>query len=337
MPGPPGHLMTRPSRGRLVGFTVAGAAALAALALVLARPQPLDAWWQFNGPVVRQALVSGLLIGGVYSLVAMGLTLIFGVLGIINFAHGALMALGMYVTFFLFAAFGLDPFVSLLVSVPALFLVGAGLQRFILRRLIGAPAHNQLLATLGLAIFLENAYLVLFSATPRAVQTPYTNGRLLIGDTLISLPRVYAFAAGLLLGLGLYLLLTRTDLGKSIRSAAQERDGAALVGINVPRMEMSAFGLGTAVAGAAGSVIMPFFTVSPTTGEIFNITAFVVVVLGGMGNVLGALAGGVIIGLTEAIGAVFLPGASKQLAVFAVFVLVLLFRPKGIFGGWRAR
>jgi branched-chain amino acid transport system permease protein len=147
------------------------------------------------------------------------------------------------------------------------------------------------------------------------------------------MPRVYACVAGLVLGLGLYLLLTRTDLGKSIRSAAQERDGAALVGINVPRMEMVAFGLGTAAAGAAGSVIMPFFTVAPTTGDTFNITAFVVVVLGGMGNVPGALAGGIIVGLTEAVGAVFLPGASKQLAVFLVFILVLLFRPRGIFGG----
>ncbi len=321
---------------RLAGSLAVLVVLVVALVAAVTQAQAIGEWWQLNAPVVRQALVSGLLIGGVYSLVAMGLTLIFGVLGIINFAHGALMALGMYITFFLFDSFKLDPFLSLVVCAPAMFLVGAGLQRFVLKRAIGAAAHNQLLITLGLAIFLENAYLVFFSATPRGVQTAYTSGRVLIGDTVISLPRVYAFAAGLVLGLLLYLLLTRTDLGKSIRSAAQERDGAALVGIDVPRMDMIAFGLGTAAVGMAGSVIMPFFTVAPTTGDTFNITAFVVVVLGGMGNVPGAMAGGIIIGLTEAIGAVFLPGASKQLAVFFVFILVLLFRPRGIFGGSRA-
>jgi branched-chain amino acid transport system permease protein len=245
------------------------------------------------------------------------------------------MALGMYITYFAFQSFRLDPFLSLVLSVPALFLVGAGLQHFVIRHLQGAPAHNQLLLTLGLALFLENFYLVVFSPNPLSVPAPYSQARVLLGDTVVSLPRVYAFVAGLILGGLLYLLLTRTDLGKSIRAAAQEREGAALVGINVPLINVITFGLGTAAAGAAGSVIMPFFTVTPTTGETFNIAAFVVVVLGGMGSVLGAMAGGLIVGLTEAVGGVVLPGASKQLAVFLVFVLVLLFRPQGLFGGKR--
>lgn len=309
---------------------------LAILAVVaLVQGAAIADWYRLNSIVLRQSMVSGLLIGGVYSLVAMGLTLIFGVLGIINFAHGALMAMGMYITHFAFQYFGLDPFLSLGLTIPILFLVGAGLQRFIIRRVTGAAEHNQLLLTLGLALFLENAYLALFSADPRSVQAAYSGSRFLIGDTVISLPRVYAFAAGLALGALLYVLLTRTDLGKSIRAAAQEREGAALVGVNVQRINGIAFGLGTAAAGAAGSVIMPFFTVTPTTGETFNITAFVVVVLGGMGNVLGAMLGGLIIGLTEALGAVFLPGSSKQLAVFFIFIMVLLFRPSGLFGSKR--
>ncbi len=292
-------------------------------------------WMQLNGLALRQSLVSGLLIGGVYSLVALGLTLIFGVLGIINFAHGALMVTGMYITYYAFKLYGIDPYLSLLISMPALFIIGAALQRVIIQQVMNAPAHNQLLLTVGLAVALENLYLVFFTADPLTVQVSYSGARFFVGETMISLPRVYAFAAGLMLGGLFYLLLTRTDLGKSIRAAAQDREGAALMGINVSRINMITFGLGTAAAGAAGSLIMPFFTVSPTVGETFNIPAFVVVVLGGMGNVPGAILGGLLIGLTEGLGAVFLPGASKQLGVFVVFILLLLLRPSGLFGGKR--
>ncbi|MGQ9675528.1 MAG: branched-chain amino acid ABC transporter permease [Chloroflexota bacterium] len=305
------------------------------IGLVLLFGSAISEWYQLNSMVLRQSLVSGLLIGGVYGLVAMGLTLIFGVLGIINFAHGALMAMGMYVTYFAFAILGLDPYASIVLSVPALFLVGAAIQYLIVSRTMDALAHNQLLLTLGIAIFLENAYLVFFTADPRAVQVPYSGARLYLAETMISMPRVFAFMAGLALAGLLYLLLKHTRLGKAIRAAAEEREGSALVGINVSRINTITFGLGTAVAGAAGSLIMPFFTVTPTTGDTFNITAFVIVVLGGMGNVPGALVGGLIIGVTEALGALFLPGSSKQLGVFIVFILTLLFRPSGLFGGKR--
>jgi branched-chain amino acid transport system permease protein len=314
-------------------WLVLGALGLIVVVLVLFQGAAIAEWYRLNSVVLRQSLVSGLLIGGVYSLVAMGLTLIFGVLGIINFAHGALMALGMYITYFAFATFGLDPYLSLALSIPILFLFGAALQRFVINKVMDAPEHNQLLLTLGLGLVLENFYLAFFSADPRSVRVAYTDERFFMADTMVSWPRVYAFVAGLALSGLLYVLLTKTDLGKSIRAAAQERDGAALVGINVPLVNVITFGLGAAAAGAAGSVVMPFFTVTPTTGETFNITAFVVVVLGGMGNVPGAMLGGLLIGLTEALGAVFLPGASRQLAVFAVFILVLLFRPQGLLGG----
>jgi len=292
----------------------------------------LAAWWKLNALVVRQSLVSGLLIGGVYSLVAMGLTLIFGVLGIINFAHGALMTVGMYTTFWAFKLYGIDPYVSLLFTIPLLFIIGALIQRVVIRPVMDAPAHNQLLVTLGISLFIENLFLVLFKADPRAVQTSYSGARTFIAQTMISFPRLGAFTGGLVLASALFLILTRTDLGKAIRAAAEEKEGAALVGIDVKRIHLITFGLGTACVGAAGALIMPFFTVTPTTGETFNIMAFVVVVLGGMGNVMGALLGGIIVGLTESLGAVFLPGSSKQLGVFLVFILILLFRPEGLLG-----
>lgn len=308
---------------------------LGVLLVGLSRSEAVLEWFRLNGLVLRQSLVSGFLIGGVYGLVAMGLTLIFGVLGIINFAHGALMVIGMYITYFASTLAGIDPYLSLLLSIPALFVIGILLQRFVIQKVMDAPPHNQLLLTVGLAVFLENLFLVFFSADPLGVQVSYGGSRFFVGETMVSLPRVYAFAAGILLGILFYLLLTRTDLGKSIRAAAQDREGAALSGVNVEWIFMLTFGLGCAAAGAAGSLIMPFFTVSPTTGETFNIPAFVVVVLGGMGNVPGALVGGILIGLTEGLGAVFLPGSSKQLGVFVVFILLLLLRPAGLFGGKR--
>ena len=296
------------------------------------RREAVAGWWRFNSLVVRQSLASGLLIGGVYSLVAMGLTLIFGVLGIINFAHGSLMTVGMYATFWAFKLYGVDPYVSLVITIPLLFLIGALLHKVVIRPVMDAPEHSQLLVTLGVSLFLQNLALVIFKANPRVVKTGYSGARTFVAGTMISHTRVAAFAGGLVLAGILYLILTRTDLGRAIRAAAEEKEGAALVGINVGRIYLITFGMGTACVGAAGSLIMPFFTVTPTTGETFNIMAFVIVVLGGMGSVLGALLGGIIIGLTESLGAVFLPGSSKQLGVFLIFVLVLLFRPQGLLG-----
>ncbi len=304
---------------------------LAGYALVF-RWSELADWWKLNSIVLRQSLVSGFLIGGVYSLVAMGLTLIFGVLGIINFAHGALMTIGMYITFWAFQLFGVDPYVSILITIPALFLIGALLQKFTIQPVMEAPSHNQLLLTLGIAIFIENLLLVLFTADTRAIQTDYAGARFFAFDTMISLPRVGAFASGFVLAGLLYLILVRTELGKAIRAVAEEKEGAALMGIDTNRISLITFGIGTACVGAAGSLIMPFFTATPTMGATFNIMAFVVVVLGGMGNIPGALLGGILVGMTESLGAVFLPGSSKQLGVFLVFILVLLFRPTGLLG-----
>ena len=284
--------------------------------------------WAF----LLQSLVNGVLTGGVYGLIAVGLTLIFGVMKIINFAHGSLMMLGMYATFWCWSLFGLDPYVSLLLSVPLLFVVGALIQKALIAPIMNAPEHNQLLLTLGVSLFVENGALFAFKADPRFVQTGYLNVNYFVGPLTIKQVHLTAFAASLLITLLLYLLLARTDLGKAIRAAAEEPEGAALMGIDVKRIFWISFGIGAACVGAAGTLITPFFPADPHVGSLFVITAFVVVVLGGMGSFGGALVGGLIVGVGESVGAMFLQGSMKQMVTFLLFVAILLFRPTGLFG-----
>lgn len=282
-----------------------------------------------------QACVSGVLIGGVYALVALGLTLVFGVLRIINFAHGALMMLGMYATFFLHARTGLDPYLSLLVVGPVFFLMGMALERGLIEPNLEAPESNQLLLTLGVALVLENGALALFGADPRSLRLPYGGRSVMLGDAVVNVPRLVAFGGSVALAVGLWLFLKHTDTGKAIRAAAEEREGAQLVGIDIRRLYAIAFGLGAAVVAVAGGLVTPFLYVAPDVGDGFNILAFVIVVLGGMGSFIGALLGGFLVGLVESLGAALLPGSLKQLPIFVLFVLVLLFRPRGLFGGGR--
>ncbi len=297
--------------------------------------------------VLIQALVTGLLIGGVYSLVSMGLTLIFGVLHIINFAHGALMTVGMYLAFSLVANLGFDPYATILVTVGLLLVIGAAVQKLLINRVMGESLEKQLLLTLGLAIFIENLLLVVFSPTPRAIQLSYDTGSLsLLGleiswpfrvfGAVATLPRTLAFVGALVLAGLLFLLLHRTKLGTAIRAVAENPRGAALVGVNVPRIYVLTFAIGTACVGAAASLVLPFLSLEPTTGDAFNIIAFVVVVLGGMGNVIGALLGGLLIGITQQVGGVVFVDQSNLLAVFILFVLALYLRPEGLLGKAKA-
>jgi branched-chain amino acid transport system permease protein len=279
-----------------------------------------------------QACVSGVLIGGVYALVALGLTLVFGVLRIINFAHGSLMMLGMYATFFLHSLAGVDPYLSVLLVGPAFFLVGLVIERGVIEPNLAAPESNQLLLTLGLALFLENAALALFGADYRSLRLDYASRVLYLGDAVVNLSRLIAFGGSVALAVALWLFLRHTDTGKAIRAAAEEREGAVLVGIPIRRLYAVAFGIGAAVVAVAGSLVAPFLYVAPDVGEVFNILAFVIVVLGGMGSFVGALVGGVLVGLAESLGGAVLPGSLKQLPIFVLFVLVLLFRPTGLFG-----
>jgi branched-chain amino acid transport system permease protein len=285
-----------------------------------------------DATVLIQALVSGLLFGGVFALAAVGLTLIFGVLKIVNFAHGEFLMLGMYLAFWAFAVLGLDPFLCLVLTLPVFFLIGHAVQRFLIQRVLGERDEMQILLTLGLLLFLQNLALTVWSPDSRTVAVSYVTSTVQIGTAYVSLPRLAAFVAAIVISVGLYIFLKRTELGRAIRAASDSREGALLVGIDVRRIYCTAFGIGTVCAAAAGSIITPFYFTSPTAGAPFTLTSFVVVVLGSLGNFVGALVGGLIIGVAEAMGEVFMPGSMKQVVTFVIFILVLLFRPEGLFG-----
>ncbi|SFO85181.1 branched-chain amino acid ABC transporter permease [Saccharomonospora viridis] len=325
---------TPDTSGRVAGHTarttgawrragVVGLAVALAVALALAQSGSVLVVWQ--------SVVTGLLMGGLYGLIAMGLTLIFGVLDIVNFAHGALLAVAMFLAFGLVQATGAHPYLTLLIAVPALFALGGVVHRTLLSGSSGGSLENQLLITLGLSLLLENGLLFFFGAEPKSIALPGEGSVSLFG-AVISGSRLYAFLGALLLGALLYWLLQRTKFGTAIRAVAANGTGAELVGINVRRVHTMTFGVGAACAGAAAVLAAPLLSITPTLGAQFNITAFVVVVLGGMGNIVGALVGGLLIGLVEQLTTIYLDGQSSLLGVFVVFVVVLFLRPQGLFG-----
>lgn len=282
--------------------------------------------------ILIPALINGLTLGAVYALVALGLTLIYGVLHIINFAHGSLLMVALYGVFFLHAAVGIDPYLAIFIMVPALFVLGYALQRGVIGKASHGKDQNVLLVTLGLSIVLENLAIYWFSADTRTIDTPYTFEMVDLGVALVALPRLIAFVASLLVAALLWFVIARTDLGRAIRAVAKERQGARLVGINVDHIFAMSFGIGTACLGAAACLLLPSFYVSPHVGHVFVLVAFTVVVLGGMGSFTGALIGGLLIGVTESLGGLFLGESLGQLGIFLIFIAVLLFRPTGLFG-----
>ncbi|WP_432501046.1 branched-chain amino acid ABC transporter permease [Kineococcus arenarius] len=308
-----------------VGRTLLVTVALLALAAVVARVV------SGSGTVLVQALVTGLLTGGIYSLIAMGLTLVYGVLHVINFANGAMVALSLFLTYWVVTTFGVHPYLALVVTVPVMGLLGALVQGALLNPVMRAPLAIQLLITIGIALAIENVLLLVFGPNPLSVQLPGNRAVPVLGAT-VELSRVVAFAGALVLVAALWVLLRRTAVGTAIRAVAAQPEGARLVGIDTKRIYVLTFALGAAAAGAAGTLVAPFSTIQPTAGAVFNLTAFVVVVLGGMGNVPGALVGGLVVGLTEQLGGLILPGQSPLLAVFLVFLIVLFAKPTGVFG-----
>ena len=283
--------------------------------------------------VYLQSITSGLLIGGVYALVAVGLTLIFGVMKIINFAHGEFLMLGMYFSFFLSTLLGIDPYVAILLAVPLFIALGWAIHVFLIRPVLGAPDMIQILLTVGISLVLQNLALFFFSPDFQSLKLDYGIKTFQLWGVHVSLVRLLAFAVALSVIGGLYLLLQKTDMGKALRACAEEREGALAVGINVEKMYKIAFGLGITCVAIAGIVMTPFFYISPNVGIPFTLVAFVVVVLGGLGNIPGALVGGLIVGVVESLGEIMLPAASlKSLATFTIFILILLLRPQGLFG-----
>ena len=281
-----------------------------------------------------QTVTSGVLLGGLYGLIALGMTLIFGVMRIINLAHGEFLMIGMYVSYILFTKFGVDPYLSIVVSVPLLFVIGIAIQRFLLMPLIKAkaPGENQILMTAGIGLVLTNAALLIFSPNYFTVLTTYSNATASIGKISVSLPLLWDFLICFGITGILYLFIMKTDTGCSIRAVAQNIDSARLMGINIDKIMIITFGVGAALVGAAGTLFMPIFYVFPAIGELFTLKAFIVTVLGGMGSALGALVGGVTLGIVEQIGASYISMALKDALGFVIFVLVLIFRPSGLVG-----
>ena len=285
--------------------------------------------------ILGSAAINGLLIGGIYTLVASGLTLIYGVLHIINFAHGSLLMLAMFGVYYLLMKLGIDPYMSLLIMVPAMYMLGYLLYKLLIGRLSQGKDENILLITLGLSILIENLALMFFKGDTRTISVSYSDTMVELGPTLVSLPKIISFGAAMALCAALGLFIQRTDTGRAIRAVAKERVGARLVGIDVERVFAISFGIGLATLGAAACLLMPIFYVSPTTGHVFVIVAFTVVVLGGMGSFLGAVIGGLIVGLTESFGGLFLGESLGQIGISLIFILILLFRPSGLFGAKR--
>jgi branched-chain amino acid transport system permease protein len=297
--------------------------------------------------LLLQVMISGVLLGGLYALIGLGMSLIMGVMKIINLAHGELMMVGMYITFWAFTLLRLDPYVSILLVFPALFLLGALLQKYLVAPVMEVDSilpENQVLLTVGICMVLSNLALLVFSANYRSVPVSYANKTIywdlrLGGQTIslsFSVPMLVAFGIALVLGSALFLFLGRTDVGRMIRATAQDKRAAALMGVNTKRMTYVTFGLGSALVGAAGALLVPVYYLFPQIGGPFTLKAFIITVLGGMGNIPGAVLGGVVLGLAESLGSVYISLGYKDAFGFIIFVLVLIFLPKGLLGKGRA-
>jgi branched-chain amino acid transport system permease protein len=286
----------------------------------------------FDVDILFPAVLNGLTTGAVYALVALGLTLIYGVLHIINFAHGAALMMALYGVYFLKQAFGIDPYLALLPMVAVMFVAGYALQRGIINRASHGKDENILLVTLGLSIVLENIALLAFKSDTRTIETSYTLSTVAIGPAMIAVSKLVAFAGALVTSAVLLWIVRRTDLGRAIRAVAREKQGARLVGIDVDHVYAMSFGIGLACLGAAACFLLPAYYVNPLVGNGFVLVAFTIVVLGGMGSFAGALVGGLLIGVVESLAGLWFGESLGQIGIFLLFIAVLLFRPQGLFG-----
>jgi len=282
--------------------------------------------------LIPQMIASGILLGGVYGCVAVGFSVITGVLKIFNFAHGAFIMLGAYTTWLVTSRLGVDPFLGMPVAMAVLFLLGYLVQRYLINRVIRAPLYMTLILTFGLDMAIVNAATLKWSGNLRSVVARYASASLHVAG--VSLPgiRVSAFVAALVLTALLFFLMDRTRVGKAINATRMDLDAAKLVGVDSAKVYAITFGIGTAMAGAAGCLISMLSAISPSMGSTFSSKAFAICVLGGFGHMAGALAGGIIMGLLETVAAVAVGPGYQEAVAFAVLVLVLVLRPKGLLG-----
>jgi branched-chain amino acid transport system permease protein len=280
--------------------------------------------------------ISGILTGLVYGLMALGLSVIFGIVRVVNFAHGEMMTIAMYLAVMLFAGFGLDPLLMMLPIAAVMFVVGYFLQIAVINPFIARPEYSQFMLLLALAIIIVNSLLMIFGPDAKSVQTSYAFDSFAIGPLIVDATKLYAGGAAILFAAALFAFFRFAPLGKAIRACADNYTGALVIGLNVKRLYATAFGLGAACVGAAGAIIVLIVDVTPPLGPAYTLLAFVIVIVGGLGSMPGALLGGVLIGLTEAMAGLFFTPSAKSMFAFGILVLVLLFRPQGIMGRRRA-
>ena len=282
--------------------------------------------------VYLNVAVGGILTGLVYGLMALGLSVIFGVVRVVNFAHGEMMTIAMYIAVVLFSAFHLDPLLMLVPIAITLFAFGYVLQAGLINLFITRPEHSQFLLLVAIALIIVNALLILFGPDAQNVQVAYAFDSFQIGRLIIDATKLYAGIAAIVVASGLFAFFRYTLIGTAIRACADNYTGAQVVGLNVKRLYALTFGLGAACVGAAGTILLLIFDVTPALGPAYTLLAFVIVITGGLGSMPGALIGGVLIGLTEAMAGLLFTPSAKSMFAFAILVLVLLFRPQGIMG-----
>lgn len=282
--------------------------------------------------ILLPALVGGVLTGGVYALLALGLTLIYGVLHIVNFAHGSLLMIAMFGAWLLADAAGIDPYLSLPIMIVVMFALGWLLYAGVIERVSRGDDKTILLATLGISVILDNLALVVFTGDTRTVDTPYAFAMVQLGSMLLPMAKLISFGFALVLAALMWAFMAFTDTGRAIRAVAKEPEGARLVGIRPRRIFALSFAIGVACLGAAACLLLPSFYVSPNVGNVFVLVAFTIVVLGGMGSFPGAVVGGLLIGVTESVGGLYLGESLGPICVPIVFILVLLLKPTGLFG-----
>ncbi|MEN6437164.1 MAG: branched-chain amino acid ABC transporter permease [Syntrophobacter sp.] len=282
-----------------------------------------------------QLLINGIMLGGIYGLISMGLTLTFGVMKIVNFAHGEFLMLGMYGAFWLYHLLGIQPYLAILIMIPVMFAFGLVIQRGLIQKLIDASGITQIFVTVGLSMALQNGVLYLWSADYRGVKIASATSSITIGNLSFSISRLIVFTATVAVVAFLLFFLKKTSLGKAMRATSQNWRAAWLMGVNVRKIYLIAFAMGSALVGLAGCMIIPIYSVYPSVGINFVLITFVVVVLGGMGNILGAFLAGIIVGLVETVSGFILAPSLGPMVVFILFVLILLFRPSGLFGNTR--
>ncbi len=283
--------------------------------------------------VFLQSLISGLLIGGLYAIIGIGMTLIMGVLKIINLAHGQILMVAMYVTWVLWKFFGIDPYFSIFITIPFIFVFAEGLSKYLLHPLIEKESilpENQVLMTVGIGMVLVELARSIFTSNYKSIQTSYTDKAWHVAGISLHVPLVIAFIIAIFLTIGLYILLSKTDLGRSIRATAQDKVAATLMGISSAKITILTYGLGSALDAAAGSLLLPVYYLYPDVGPLFTVKAFVITILGGLGSTVGAIAGGLVLGVAETFGATYISSGYRDAVGLVIFLIVLVFFPGGL-------